>query len=118
MHKFNASHSCNMPIGSRASSTIFLALRNAFISLARTTSRIQLRTMHLMLVVRCPNTDLEVSTGIIVDIKTFKELPPRPSKFRCSACDKEHIWSSADAMLADLSASQKASFVPPELDKR
>ena len=74
--------------------------------------------MHFMIVIRCPKTDLDVSTGVIVNIKTFRELPATRSKFKCSACNEEHIWSASDAMLASLSASQKASFVPPKHDKR
>jgi hypothetical protein len=73
--------------------------------------------MHFMIVIRCPKSDLDVSTGVIVNIKTFSELPLRPSKFTCSACLEEHIWSAADAMLAELSTSQKAAFGPAGYDK-
>jgi hypothetical protein len=71
-----------------------------------------------MIVIRCPKTDLDVSTGVIVNIKTFTELPANPPKFKCSGSGDEHAWSVRDAMLAGLSTSERASFVPPEHDKR
>lgn len=41
--------------------------------------------MHYMIVIVCPNTKVEVPTGIVVNIKTFKESPTNGAQFRCPA---------------------------------
>jgi hypothetical protein len=69
-------------------------------------------TMHLKVVIVCRKTQLEVPTGVIVDIKTFKEFPAGGAQFRCPACGEEHRWSVSDAQLAGLSLAESEAFVP------
>ena len=73
--------------------------------------------MHFKVVIVCPQTKVEVPTGVVVNIKTFKELPTAASHFRCGACGEEHAWSVADAQLASLSPSESAAFIPPNDEK-
>lgn len=71
--------------------------------------------MLFKVVIVCPSTRVEVPTGVVVDITTFKELPPGGAQFGCPACGKEHAWSAADAQLASLSvAEDRASPVKKE----
>jgi hypothetical protein len=56
--------------------------------------------MHFMIGITCPQTKDEVSTGLMVDIKTFNEMPRSGARMPCSSCGQEHAWSIADAQLA------------------
>lgn len=66
-------------------------------------------TYHVM--VRCPNSDKAVATGIQCDIEEFISLSPS-KPFTCSACGDEHNWSVDDAWLRD------ANFVRSQLAQR
>jgi hypothetical protein len=56
--------------------------------------------MNCMLVIRCAQTGQEVPTGLIVDIHTFAGVPAGTSELQCPACGETHLWSIADATLA------------------
>jgi hypothetical protein len=56
--------------------------------------------MNYMIVIRCPNAQEDVPTGVVVDIGTFAGLPKGQATLLCPACRDTHIWSVADAMLA------------------
>jgi hypothetical protein len=57
--------------------------------------------MASMVVIRCPETDEEVATGLVADLHHLVDLPDSWSVLRvCSACGKEHRWSKADAYLS------------------
>ena len=64
-----------------------------------------------VIVIRCPRTGNEVSTGVEIDADRFKMLPPIVSRMRCPACGSEHAWSKR-------SASFKAMAVPDADEKR
>ena len=47
-----------------------------------------------IVMVRCPNTGRELSTGIEMDAATFEKLPDIRSQMRCPACghDLREAW--------------------------
>jgi hypothetical protein len=53
----------------------------------------------LMLV--CPITGGEFSTGIHIDIETFRNLPDTRMNSACPRCGTVHLWSIREARLAD-----------------
>jgi hypothetical protein len=56
--------------------------------------------MFYVVMVRCPNTDKAVSTGVHCDIKTFIDLAERIS-LNCPECGHVHYWTTEDAWLRD-----------------
>jgi hypothetical protein len=51
------------------------------------------------IMIRCPETGNEVSTGIYCDGKSFGELPFIVSQANCPLCGSPHSWSKAEAWL-------------------
>jgi hypothetical protein len=49
--------------------------------------------------VKCPETGLDVSTGIVTDEQTFNRLPASVSSMHCPHCGVAHAWSSRNAWL-------------------
>jgi hypothetical protein len=56
--------------------------------------------MPYLIMVRCPNADKAVSTGIHCDVKGFNTLTERPP-LECPECSQIHEWSLDDAWLRD-----------------
>ena len=56
--------------------------------------------MTTMVVIRCPETDREVHTGIITDLMRFSRLGDAHLETHCPHCDQEHRWSNRDAFLS------------------
>ena len=55
---------------------------------------------HISIVmVRCPTTGRELSTGIEMDAATFERLPDIRSQMMCPICKLNHIWSIREAWL-------------------
>ena len=54
-----------------------------------------------ILMVKCPDTGCELSTGIEMDAATFAQLPDIQSHVRCPACGRDHILSTHDAWLGN-----------------
>jgi hypothetical protein len=55
---------------------------------------------HLGIVmVRCPKTGRELSTGIEMDAASLEQLPDIRSKIECPVCGVEHVWSTREAWL-------------------
>jgi hypothetical protein len=52
-----------------------------------------------VVMVRCPNTGRELSTGIEMDAATFEQLPEIRSQIICPLCKLNHIWSTRQAWL-------------------
>lgn len=52
-----------------------------------------------VLVIKCPNTGREVSTGIQTDTSTFARMPNEILETRCPHCRTKHSWRPRDAML-------------------
>jgi hypothetical protein len=51
------------------------------------------------IMVRCPTTGDQISTGIETDQATFDRLPVVTSRLLCPACGKEHAWAKQEAWL-------------------
>jgi hypothetical protein len=49
--------------------------------------------------VRCPKTGRELSTGVEMDDDTFAGLPDIRSQINCPACGLSHDWSVREAWL-------------------
>jgi hypothetical protein len=54
-----------------------------------------------ILMVRCPKTGHELSTGVEMAAATFAQLPDIASRVRCPACGHDHVLSTRDAWLGD-----------------
>jgi hypothetical protein len=52
-----------------------------------------------VVMIRCPETGEEISTGIDTDSRTFRRLPHVASRLRCPACGKVHVWMKDRAWL-------------------
>ncbi len=53
-----------------------------------------------VVMVRCPRTGTNVSTGLEMDRGTWDALPVVTSKMHCPACGAEHVWSKTHALFA------------------
>jgi hypothetical protein len=54
-----------------------------------------------VIMVKCPNTGRELSTGIETDRTGFDRLPSLLTYSRCPLCRLEHGWWKHEAWLAD-----------------
>ena len=54
-----------------------------------------------ILMVRCPSTGCEFSTGIEMVCQTFAQLPDIRSLLTCPACGIDHFWSTREAWLGN-----------------
>ncbi len=52
-----------------------------------------------VIMIRCPDTGQDISTGIDTDTRTFRRLPRVGSRILCPACGKEHVWVKDGAWL-------------------
>ena len=52
------------------------------------------------IMIKCPNTDRDVFTGIEIDFVSFNRLPNVLSHSYCPACGHEHHWRRGEAWLA------------------
>jgi hypothetical protein len=52
-----------------------------------------------VVMVRCPTTGSELSTGIEMDAATFEHLPEIRSQIKCPICRLDHVWSTREAWL-------------------
>ena len=50
-----------------------------------------------VVMIRCPRTGSEVSTGLEMDRATWNALPVVPSRMHCPACRAVHMWSKNHA---------------------
>jgi hypothetical protein len=53
------------------------------------------------LMLKCPITGREFSTGIFADEETFRQLPDTVTKAACPHCGRLHSWWTREARLAD-----------------
>ena len=56
--------------------------------------------MSSMVVVRCPHTDEEVPTGLVMDLMSFSHLALTKAELTCPSCGATHMWSKDDAWLS------------------
>jgi hypothetical protein len=54
------------------------------------------------IMIRCPESGSQISTGIDCDGATFDLLPFVVSHAHCPKCGKQHSWSKSDAWLSDI----------------
>jgi hypothetical protein len=59
-----------------------------------------MRRMSVVLI-RCPTTGRELSTGIETDASTFEQLPDIRSQLMCPICKLDHVWSTRDTWLGN-----------------
>jgi hypothetical protein len=53
-----------------------------------------------VVMIRCPEADKSVSTGLRCDLRTFMNLVDQET-LRCPECGQMHAWSRSDAWLRD-----------------
>jgi hypothetical protein len=54
-----------------------------------------------IVMIRCPETQRAISTGMQVDRATFHSTPVFFSRTRCPLCADEHEWFAKDAWVCD-----------------
>jgi hypothetical protein len=54
-----------------------------------------------VLIIKCPNTGRDISTGIETDKDTFAAMPNDVVETRCPHCRTKHSWRPRDARLID-----------------
>jgi hypothetical protein len=54
-----------------------------------------------VILIECPKTGREFSTGIIIDEASFDVLREVTAHDRCPYCGGEHEWRKSDARLAE-----------------
>jgi hypothetical protein len=60
-----------------------------------------------VLMLRCPTTGLEFSTGILAEEDTFRKLPDTVTKAACPHCGLLHSWWTREARLSPDEPSQR-----------
>jgi hypothetical protein len=61
-----------------------------------------------VVMVRCPTTGRELSTGLEMDAATFERLPDIRSQIKCPVCNLDHTWSTREAWLGNPAPSVPA----------
>lgn len=51
----------------------------------------------------CPNTEIAVPTGLVLDARSFETAIIRQNEFDCPACNFIHIWDKRSAWLEGIS---------------
>jgi predicted RNA-binding Zn-ribbon protein involved in translation (DUF1610 family) len=54
-----------------------------------------------LLMLTCPTTGREFSTGIHMDEDSLKKLPDTVTKAPCPHCGVQHVWWTRDVRLSD-----------------
>lgn len=54
-----------------------------------------------VVMVRCPTTGHELSTGVEMDTATFERLPDIHSQMKCPVCGLDHNWSTQEAWMGN-----------------
>jgi len=60
-----------------------------------------------VIMIRCPETGSEISTGIECEDDDFRSLPFVITQTTCPSCGREHSWSKSDAWLNDGTSDSK-----------
>ena len=62
-----------------------------------------------ILIIKCPNTGHDFSTGIQIEEESLERLPETMAKSRCPHCGGEHVWWTRESYLvADFGANHVA----------
>jgi len=59
-----------------------------------------------VVMVKCPATSRELSTGVEMDAAMFERLPDIRSRIKCPVCNLDHDWSTRDAWLGGVALSK------------
>ena len=54
-----------------------------------------------VLLIKCPNTGRQFSTGIYVDAETLARVPQEFTHTRCPYCKSDHTWLPREASLVE-----------------
>jgi hypothetical protein len=54
-----------------------------------------------VIVIRCPNTGREISTGMEADPRTYQKVPVFFGRTYCQSCRTHHDWFAKDARVRD-----------------
>jgi hypothetical protein len=54
-----------------------------------------------VLLIRCPKTGRQFSTGIHVDVETLARVPQEYTQTHCPHCHSNHFWLPREATLVD-----------------
>jgi nitrate reductase cytochrome c-type subunit len=56
-----------------------------------------------MVLIRCPNTNLPVTTGIFMDRLAFEsaDFPVEERRLNCTLCQEVHVWQKDEAYLVE-----------------
>lgn len=54
-----------------------------------------------LLMIRCPYTGREVSTGLTLDDESFASLPDKLRATSCPECGLDHTWLKCDARFVE-----------------
>ena len=68
-----------------------------------------------VLMLKCPQTGRESSTGIHFEEDSFKRLPDTVTKAACPHCGQLHRWWTRDARLSDATQPTRRAGTPPPL---
>jgi hypothetical protein len=50
-----------------------------------------------VIMLKCPHTAREFSTGILIDQESFQKLPKVPTRAHCPHCGLTHVWWPREA---------------------
>ncbi len=62
-----------------------------------------------MLMIKCPRTGQDVSTGILTVSDSYQKIPETLAHSRCPHCGLEHAWWRNEAWLAEEEPAQLPS---------
>jgi hypothetical protein len=65
-----------------------------------------------VIMIRCPQTGREISTGIECEAETFNTIPFVVAQSNCPHCGCQHRWSKEDAWLKDCAPQKLEEAVP------
>jgi hypothetical protein len=53
------------------------------------------------LMIRCPDTGRDISTGLVADRRSFARMPVFFARVLCPLCNTEHEWFAREAWLCE-----------------
>ena len=65
-----------------------------------------------LLMIRCPNTGLEISTGLNVAADSFASLPDKLVTSNCPLCGSDHTWLKCDARFVEADPEKEGPITP------
>jgi hypothetical protein len=58
-------------------------------------------TMMGIVMIKCPETGLDIPTGLIADRASFQAQPVFFARVLCPVCNRQHEWFAKDAWVCD-----------------